>query len=179
MRIIAGLLGPTEGTVSLRNGAPDLPLREQLHYLGHDDALKGALTVSENLAFWRDVLGRTGLGVEEALDEVGLGGLGRLPASVLSAGQKRRLAIARLLVTRRTVWVLDEPTTALDVTAQARFAELSRAHLASGGIILAATHTPLDFGPSVDELTIGAWARPVAAVAGEVADGALNGPLSS
>ncbi len=156
LRIMAGLLGATAGAIHLRGGDPDLSLREQLQYLGHDDALKGGLSVAENLAFWRNVLGRTGLAVDEALEEVGLGGLGRLPASVLSAGQKRRLAIARLLVTRRLVWMLDEPTTALDVTAQARFAELARAHLAGGGIILAATHTPLDFGATVQELALGA-----------------------
>ncbi|MGU3495023.1 heme ABC exporter ATP-binding protein CcmA [Xanthobacteraceae bacterium A53D] len=155
LRIMAGLLGATEGKVSLRGGATDLDLKEQIHYLGHDDALKGALSVADNLGFWRNVLGATGLPVADALEAVGLGGLERLPGSVLSAGQKRRLAIARLLVTRRLVWVLDEPTTALDVTAQARFAALARAHLAGGGIILAATHTPLDFGPNVQELALG------------------------
>ncbi len=160
LRIMAGLLGATSGRVELSGGDPELSLREQLHYLGHDDALKGALTVAENLTFWRDVLGRTGLPVDEALEEVGLGGLGRLHASVLSAGQKRRLAIARLLVTKRLLWVLDEPTTALDVTAQARFAGLARGHLASGGIILAATHTPLDFGPTVSELALGGHRAP-------------------
>ncbi|WP_332119139.1 heme ABC exporter ATP-binding protein CcmA [Azorhizobium caulinodans] len=155
LRIVAGLLTPTEGNVALRGTDPDLSLKEQLHYLGHDDALKGALSVRENLAFWRDVLGATGLSPADALEEVGLGGLDRLPASVLSAGQKRRLAIARLLVSKRLLWVLDEPTTALDVTAQARFAELARDHLSCGGLILAATHTPLDFGPSVSELRLG------------------------
>ncbi len=160
LRIMAGLLGATSGRVHLTGGDPELSLREQLHYLGHDDALKGALTVSENLTFWCNVLGRTGLPVDDALDEVGLGGLGRLHASVLSAGQKRRLAIARLLVTKRLLWVLDEPTTALDVTAQARFAALARSHLADGGIILAATHTPLDFGPTVSELALGGHRAP-------------------
>lgn len=148
LRIMAGLLAPAAGQVRLEGLSADLTLREQIHYLGHDDALKGALTVAENLAFWRQVLGPTGLAVEEALDEVGLGGLGRLRAAVLSAGQKRRLAIARLLVSRRQVWVLDEPTTALDVRAQARFATFGRAHLEAGGILIAATHAPLDLGPS-------------------------------
>ncbi len=155
LRIVAGLLGATAGRVRLTGGDGDVSVREQLHYLGHDDALKGALTVAQNLTFWRDVLGRTGRGVEAALEDVGLGGLGRLHAAVLSAGQKRRLAIARLLVTRRPLWILDEPTTALDVTAQTRFAALAREHLAGGGIILAATHTPLDFGPNVRELALG------------------------
>ena len=116
--------------------------------------MKGALTVAANLAFWRPVLGGGGLAVEEALEEVGLGGLGQLRAQVLSAGQKRRLAIARLLVAKRAVWVLDEPTTALDVKAQARFAAFGRAHLAEGGLLIAATHAPLDLGET-DELRLG------------------------
>lgn len=153
LRILAGLLAPTAGNVRLAGGMPDAGLREHLHYLGHDDAVKGALTVAANLDFWRRVLGPTGLEGEEALEEVGLGGLGRLRASVLSAGQKRRLAIARLLVSRRPVWILDEPTTALDVRAQARFAAFGRAHLAAGGVLIAATHAPLDLG-TADELQL-------------------------
>ncbi|WP_296584772.1 heme ABC exporter ATP-binding protein CcmA [Xanthobacter sp.] len=152
LRILAGLLAPTSGTVRLDGGGESVG--EHLHYLGHEDAVKGALTVAANLAFWRTVLGGGGLQVEEALEEVGLGGLGRLRAQVLSAGQKRRLAIARLLVAKRPVWVLDEPTTALDVKAQARFAAFGRAHLAAGGLLIAATHAPLDLGPT-DELRLG------------------------
>ena len=152
LRILAGLLAPTAGTVRLDGGGDSVG--EHLHYLGHDDAVKGALTVAANLAFWRTVLGGGGLQVEEALEEVGLGGLGRLRAQVLSAGQKRRLAIARLLVAKRPVWVLDEPTTALDVKAQARFAAFGRAHLAAGGLLIAATHAPLDLGET-DELRLG------------------------
>jgi heme exporter protein A len=152
LRILAGLLAPTAGTVRLDGGGESLG--DHLHYLGHEDAVKGALTVAANLAFWRTVLGGGGLEVEEALEEVGLGGLGRLRAQVLSAGQKRRLAIARLLVAKRPVWVLDEPTTALDVKAQARFAAFGRAHLAAGGLLIAATHAPLDLGET-DELRLG------------------------
>lgn len=160
LRILAGLLSPTAGTVRVDGAATEDSVREYLHYLGHDDALKGALTVSANLGFWRQVLGPTGLSVEDALDEVGLGGLGRLRASVLSAGQKRRLAIARLLVSRRPIWVLDEPTTALDVKAQAQFAAFGRAHLYAGGILVAATHAPLDLG-EVDELRLSGHAPTV------------------
>lgn len=155
LRVMAGLLGADAGRVRLDGLPGERAQAEHLHYLGHQDAVKGALSVAENLTFWRDVLGSPGLGVEDALEEVGLGGLGRLPAAVLSAGQKRRLAIARLLVARRPAWILDEPTTALDVTAQARFAALGRAHLAAGGLILAATHAPLDLGEHARELTIG------------------------
>lgn len=153
LRILAGLLGASAGTVRLE-GAGDVPLAEQVHYLGHDDAVKPSLTVNANLAFWRAVLGPTGLTVSDALDEVGLGGLGRLHAGVLSAGQKRRLAMARLLASRRSIWILDEPTTALDATAQARFAGFARAHLAEGGILIAATHAPLDLGEG-SELRLG------------------------
>lgn len=153
LRILAGLLVPTAGAVRL-DGAGEGTSGEHIHYLGHDDAVKGALTVAANLSFWRTVLGASGLEVEEALEEVGLGGLGRLRAQVLSAGQKRRLAIARLLVSRRKVWVLDEPTTALDAKAQARFAAFGRAHLAEGGILVAATHAPLDLG-GAEELRLG------------------------
>ncbi len=153
LRILSGLLTPSGGNVRLQGGPEEGGLREHLHYLGHDDAVKGALAVAANLDFWRQVLGPTGLSVEEALEEVGLGGLGRLRASVLSAGQKRRLAIARLLVSQRPVWILDEPTTALDVRAQARFAAFGRAHLQAGGILVAATHAPLDLGET-DELSL-------------------------
>ncbi|WP_454916655.1 heme ABC exporter ATP-binding protein CcmA [Xanthobacter sediminis] len=163
LRILAGLLAPSAGKVGLRGAPADAAWREQLHYLGHDDAVKGALTVAANLDFWRQVLGPTGLAVEDALEDVGLGGLGRLRAAVLSAGQKRRLAIARLLVSQRPIWILDEPTTALDVKAQARFAAFGRAHLAAGGILVAATHAPLDLGET-DALTLsGHVAAPLAA----------------
>ncbi|WP_247658189.1 heme ABC exporter ATP-binding protein CcmA [Aquabacter sp. L1I39] len=155
LRVMAGLLGANAGRVRLEGLPGETAQGEHVHYLGHQDAVKGALSVADNLTFWRDVLGSPGLAVDEALDEVGLGGLGRLPAAVLSAGQKRRLAIARLLVARRPAWILDEPTTALDVTAQARFAALGRDHLAAGGLILAATHAPLDLGETARELPIG------------------------
>lgn len=158
LRILAGLLAASEGTVRLE-GAGEAPLAECVHYLGHEDAVKGALTVHANLAFWRAVLGETGLGVGEALEAVGLGGLSRLRAGVLSAGQKRRLAMARLLASRRPVWILDEPTTALDAAAQQMFAGFARAHLAQGGILVAATHTPLDLGPG-DELRLGRGTAP-------------------
>lgn len=153
LRILAGLLAATSGAVRLE-GEGEPVLAESVHYLGHEDAVKAALTVNANLSFWRAVLGEGGLSVADALEEVGLGGLGRLHAGVLSAGQKRRLAMARLLVARRPVWILDEPTTALDVSAQARFASFARAHLSEGGILIAATHAPLDLG-AVDELRLG------------------------
>ncbi|MFK8252851.1 heme ABC exporter ATP-binding protein CcmA [Ancylobacter terrae] len=155
LQILAGLSRPLAGTVRLEGGDPDLAPGEQAHHLGHADALKAALSVTENLAFWRAILGEPALGIADALEAVGLGALARLPVGVLSAGQRRRLAIARLLVVRRPLWLLDEPTTALDVEGQARFAALARAHLADGGLVVAATHAPLDFGPA-DALQLGA-----------------------
>jgi heme exporter protein A len=154
LRLLAGLATLQAGTVRLEGGPADVPLGEQAHYLGHLDAHKAALSVAENLAFWRTVLGSPALSVDEALGEVGLAALARLPVAVLSAGQKRRLALARLIIARRPLWLLDEPTTALDVSAQARVSALARGHLASGGLIVAATHAPLDFG-AAQELRLG------------------------
>lgn len=164
LRLLAGLAAPSAGKVRLEGAPEPEDFAEEVHYLGHLDAHKAALSAEESLAFWRAMLGRPALAVGEALEAVGLGGLGRLPVAVLSAGQKRRLALARLLVSARPLWLLDEPTTALDVSAQARFGALARAHAEKGGLIVAATHAPLDFGPS-QALDLDAWrpARPVAA----------------
>ena len=144
LRVVAGLLPPAAGTVGLEGGGEDFPtVASASHYLGHQHAMKIALTVAENLAFWRDFLGDADLGISDALDTVGLAGIGHLPFGYLSAGQKRRAAIARLLVSRRPLWLLDEPTAGLDKASDERFAGLMKAHLASGGMIVAATHLPL------------------------------------
>ena len=143
LRLISGLLVPAGGSVALEGGEAELTLPEQSHYLGHRDALKPALSVMENLSFWRDFLGGDVGDTGACLVSVGLGHATHLPAAYLSAGQRRRLSIARLLVVRRPVWLLDEPTSALDAAGQNLFAGLMRDHLASGGIIVAATHAPL------------------------------------
>jgi len=153
LRLIAGLLAPTGGSIGLEGGDQELTLPEQAHYLGHRDALKPALSVVENLAFWRDFLSGAASGVAESLAAVGLDHAAHLPAAYLSAGQRRRLSIARLLAVRRPVWLLDEPTNALDTAGQSLFAALMSDHLAGGGLIVAATHAPL--GVQARQLRIG------------------------
>jgi heme exporter protein A len=142
LRMIAGLVAVTAGTLALTGGEAEATPGEQAHYLGHLDAVKLSLSVSENLNFWAAYLGG-GTAVDAALDSVGLGELAGLPAAYLSAGQRRRLSIARLVAVHRPVWLLDEPTSALDQPSQARLAELMRVHLATGGMIVAAAHGPI------------------------------------
>jgi heme exporter protein A len=143
LRVIAGLVPPAGGQIALEGGDSELTIAEQAHYLGHQDALKPSLTVMENLQFWTRYLGGAGLAAEAALATVGLGSLAELPAAYLSAGQKRRLSMARLIAVQRPIWLLDEPTSALDTSGQGRLTELMRAHLAGGGLILAAAHGPI------------------------------------
>ncbi|MBY5773618.1 heme ABC exporter ATP-binding protein CcmA [Rhizobium leguminosarum] len=149
LRVVAGLLRPEKGAV-IFHGEEGLGGRqpgEVSHYLGHRNAMKNELTVAENLDFWRAFLGNAGsaagLSVEDATDAVGLSGITHLPFGYLSAGQQRRIAFAKLLVAHRPIWILDEPTAALDASADRLLAELIAAHLAKGGIVLAATHQPL------------------------------------
>ena len=153
LRLIAGLLAITGGSVTLERGDAELTLPEQAHYLGHRDALKPALTVMENLGFWRDFLGGEACDPAESLAAVGLDHAGHLPAAYLSAGQRRRLSLARLIAVRRPVWLLDEPTAALDAAGQSLFSALARDHLGRGGLVVAATHAPL--GIEARELRIG------------------------
>ncbi len=143
LRLIAGLLAPAGGSIALEGGEAELTLPEQSHYLGHRDALKPALSVSENLLFWRRFLGGATSDAAESLAIVELDHAARLPAAYLSAGQRRRLSIARLLAVRRPLWLLDEPTNGLDTSGQKLFANLMGDHLSRGGLIIAATHTPL------------------------------------
>jgi heme exporter protein A len=156
LRLTAGLVRPAQGRLALDGGDPELTIGEQAHYLGHQDALKPALSVRENLDFWADFLGGAAGQAKDAaaLAAVGLDGLAHLPAAYLSAGQRRRLSLARLVTVARPIWLLDEPTSALDIAAQAMLASLMRAHLAGGGLILAATHGPIGLD-GVMELRLG------------------------
>jgi heme exporter protein A len=143
LRVLAGLLPASSGTVRVEGGEEDAAVAASCHYLGHDNAMKTALTVTENLRFWQRFMGNPALGVQEALDAVGLGTIGHLPFGYLSTGQRRRSAIARLLVSHRPVWLLDEPTAGLDAASERSFAALMTAHVRDGGILVAATHLPL------------------------------------
>jgi len=153
LRMIAGLLAPAGGSIALEGGDVELTLPEQAHYVAHRDALKPALSVIENLLFWQKFLGGDASDAKGCLATVGLDHAIHLPAAYLSAGQRRRLSIARLLTVRRPIWLLDEPTNALDSAGQSMFAALMIDHLARGGLIVAATHMPL--GIITRELPIG------------------------
>jgi heme exporter protein A len=152
LRVLAGLI-PAEAGDARLNGlslAGDREgFRALLAYAGHLDAVKPQLTVAENLAFWADLYG--GGGVAAALERFGLDRIADYPAAYCSAGQKRRLGLARLLVADRPLWLMDEPTVSLDAAATAAFAEAVRAHVAAGGLALAATHVAmgLEGGPVV------------------------------
>lgn len=145
LRILAGLLPPAAGRFALEGGGPDASPATAAHLVGHLDALKGALTAAENLEFQRGLFGGGGVSVEQALERLGIGPLATLPAHMLSAGQRRRLALARLLVAPRPIWLLDEPMTALDADGQETVAALAAEHLAGGGAVAAATHATLPF----------------------------------
>jgi heme exporter protein A len=131
LRVLAGLLRPAAGEVRWDG---------HVAYVGHQDAVKPALTAAENLRFAAAVGGGD---VSAALDAVGLQELVDLPARMLSAGQRRRLALARLLLTDAGLWLLDEPTLGLDAPSVERFATMLAAHRARDGIVVAATHLPL------------------------------------
>jgi heme exporter protein A len=143
LRALAGLLPVFAGYISVEDGAADTPLGEQLHLLGHADGVKTQLTAAENVIFWAELLGGDPKETATALDAVGLSHTADLPAAYLSAGQKRRLSMCRLIVAKRDLWLLDEPATALDTDGLDRLAQLVEIHRAGGGLVLAATHADL------------------------------------
>lgn len=144
LRTVAGLQPATGGEV-------DLP-PEGLAYAGHADGLKATLTVAENLTFWARIFGQDGIGA--ALTAMDLVALADRPAQNLSAGQKRRLGLARLLVTGRSLWLLDEPTVSLDAASVRLFADAVRSHLAAGGAALMASHIDLGLGDAATALDL-------------------------
>jgi heme exporter protein A len=143
LRTVAGLQPPLAGSVE---GAED-----RVAYAAHADGIKQVLTVSENLRLWAAVFGVAS--IDAALLAFNLVELADRPAGSLSAGQKRRLGLARLMVTGRPIWVLDEPTVSLDVASVALFADAVRAHLAGGGMALMATHIDLGLEAQVFDVT--------------------------
>jgi heme exporter protein A len=160
LRLIAGIAEPDRGRIALLGGDAALTLSQQCHFIGDRDATKLHLTIAENLRFWGAFL--DGGDLDRALDSFGLKALANLQAAVLSSGQRRRLALSRLALVARPLWLLDEPTVGLDAASRDRLAALMAAHLATGGIIIAATHVEL--GLAGIELRLGeALVREVAA----------------
>jgi heme exporter protein A len=143
LRCIAGLLPIASGEVRLEGGETDAGVGEQCHYIGHLNGIKPALTVTENLTFFADFLAGDRAAIARATDRLALGGLEDIPAAYLSAGQKRRLGLARLLCAERPLWLLDEPAVSLDVASRRVLADIVAEHLAGGGIAVAVTHMPL------------------------------------
>ncbi|MGF7160686.1 heme exporter protein A [Rhodoligotrophos appendicifer] len=147
MRALCGLSEITQGKLELRGFPGDLPIPQRSHYVGHQEAIKVAFTVTENLQFWASFLG--GGNVALALEAFGLARLGPYSAGLLSSGQRRRLALSRLLLVKRPIWLLDEPTVGLDAASQAVLGDLLTAHLADGGMVIVSSHVDLPLTPSL------------------------------
>jgi len=146
LRTLAGYLKPTSGRVRVVGAGEDVEPGEVCHFVGHLDGIKTHLTAAENLAFWAIYLGgddNVGSRVERALAQFSLDALADIPAGYLSAGQKRRLGLARLAVAPRPLWLLDEPTVSLDAASVDVLVAAINAHLASGGLAVIATHVPM------------------------------------
>ena len=156
LRTLAGYIRPAEGHVRwCRQTADEKEISESsevsevCHFVGHLDGIKTHLTAFENLQFWSEYLGAGdgGADIEAALERFSLDALATIPAGYLSAGQKRRLGLARLLVAPRPIWLLDEPTVSLDAASTDVLAGVINEHLKGGGITVAATHIPMHIEP--------------------------------
>jgi heme exporter protein A len=145
IRAVAGLLAPAAGSIRIEGGEPERSVGEQCHYIGHLNGVKASLTVAQNAAFWGRFLGRSRDRLDAALAAFGLASLRDIPAAYLSAGQQRRLGLARVLLAHRPIWLLDEPTASLDHAAVEALTRVVMEHRASGGLVIAATHVPLGF----------------------------------
>jgi heme exporter protein A len=159
LRALAGLLPLAGGRIAIEGAEDAPPCREVAHYVGHCDGNKASLTARENVAFWAAMLKpRHGegniVGPPEALAALALTGIADFPVAALSAGQRRRVALARLLVAARPLWLLDEPMTALDAASHAGLLRLMQGHLAQGGMLAAATHGFLEL-PNARPLVLG------------------------
>ncbi|MCL4767810.1 MAG: heme ABC exporter ATP-binding protein CcmA [Hyphomicrobiaceae bacterium] len=154
LRTIAGFLAPASGRIALAGSSGEQPIAERAHYVGHTNAVRPTLTVEENASFWARYLGGSDGRVRPALDRFGLASLAAIPTGYLSAGQKRRLALARLLLAQRPLWLLDEPSASLDASSTRVLAGVLDGHVAAGGLVVAATHLDLGLARS-RELRLG------------------------
>jgi heme exporter protein A len=148
LRMMAGLTPPESGTLAWAGTdirEDDGAHHARLHFIGHSDALKPVLSAAETLAFWTKMRGATG-DVGTALARFGLANAADLPCRYLSAGQKRRLALARLIAAPAPLWLLDEPLTSLDSDAAAQLLAAIAAHRATGGRVVLSTHAPIELG---------------------------------
>lgn len=143
LRQIAGLLPLAEGSLTITGASGDAAIPELCHYVGHLNAVKSSQSVTENLAFWADFLGQSRDNLPNALAAFGLRPLADFPAGLLSAGQKRKLALSRLFAAPRPIWLLDEPQVSLDAPSLTLLERAIGAHLAQGGIAVVASHTAL------------------------------------
>jgi len=159
LRLIAGFAEPAAGSVKLEGGHADLTLGQHCHLVQHQDAVKSALTVEENLTFWAGFLG--GGDINAALAALGLDRLRSTSAAYLSAGQRRRLSLSRLALVPRPVWLLDEPSVGLDAASLQRLEKLIAAQLAGGGLVIASTHVAIGIEAS-GELDLGVKAEAAA-----------------
>lgn len=143
LRIIAGLLEAAEGYIMIKDDEQRYPVTTACHYLGPQNAMKPLLSVIDNLQFWAEFYGQPLYSPYEVLADIGLSDLEYLPFKTLSTGQQRRVALARLLLSYRPLWILDEPMSGLDSHAQKRLTRIFQRHLNQGGMIIAATHHSL------------------------------------